>query len=165
MCSLRFRCNCPAGKVSWLKGTHCVASYQCQCSNGIKAILWFPVEIPLAPVNHHFLIKPGQNTADPVDYCHRERKGSGDAAGSIIISGFWRQLSLFTALSARLVIPEMLLKPLYTSKMKHQVPRGHSDLPPCAGSDPLWVLLNSSGSRGAEKRWGIAIMSVYLSKT
>lgn len=151
---LRFCCACPIGKVSWMKGTHCVASYQCQRSNGIEAILWFPIEILLAPVNHHFLIKPGQNTTDPVDYCHRERKGSGDAAGSIIVSGFWRQLSLFTASSAWLVIPEMLLKPLCTSKMKHQVPCGCSDLPPCAGSDPLWVLLNSSGSRGAEKRQG-----------
>lgn len=65
-----------------------MASYQYQCPGGIQAILWFPVETPLAPVKPHFLIKTGQNTADPADYCHGERKGSGDAAGSIIISGF-----------------------------------------------------------------------------
>lgn len=35
--------------------------------------------------------------------------------------------------------------------------------PPWAGSDPLWALPSSGGSRGAEKR--TAIMSVYLSKT
>lgn len=59
----------------------------------------------------------------------------------------------------------MLLKPLCTCKVKHQVPRGYSDLPPCAGSDPLWLLLSSGGSRGAGRSQGIAIMSVYLSKT
>lgn len=74
-----FCCNCPIGKVSWTKGTPYVASYQCQCPDGIETILWFPIEIPLAPVHHHFLIKTEQDTTDAVDYCHGERKGSEDA--------------------------------------------------------------------------------------
>lgn len=92
-------CHCPAGGVSGMRGRHCVAlsSVSVLMDGGNPLASHRNSTCSCAPA---LLDKDRRKHSSPWGLLSWRERGQGDAKASIIVSGFSRQLRLFTALSA-----------------------------------------------------------------